>query len=333
MHKGIYRILIILLLIFLMGIAGYMIIEKWSFIDSMYMTVITLTTVGFMEVNILSSGGRIFTILLIILGFSVIFYGLGTVTVFIVEGEMMGILRRKRMRKKISKLDQHYIICGLGDMGIHVVNEFAKTKKQFVLIEKNEAEIKMLHHRYSDLLYVTGDASSDVILDSAGIKAAKGLITTFASDKENLFVVLTAKSLNSNLRIVTRCIEQESEHKLQTAGANAIVSANSIGGMRMASEMLRPTVVSFLDVMLRGKDEGVRVEEAVIGEQSRINGLTIKDANIFKSIGLIIIAVKDASTGQNIYNPPSSLELKTNDALIVLGRVDQINRLKECVNS
>lgn len=332
-QKRIFRILLVLLFIFISGITGYMIIEKWPFLDSLYMTVITLTTVGFMEVQPLSSAGRLFTIFILITGFGVILYGFGVITAFFVEGELMGILRRRKMQKKISKLNKHYIICGYGDMGRCVVDEFIKTNNPFVVIEKNDGEIQMLQERAQDLLYIAGDASSDAILETAGISQAKGLITAFSSDKDNLFVVLTARSLNPDLRIVTRCVEEESERKLRTAGANAVVSAHSIGGMRIASEMLRPTVVSFLDVMLREKDEVFRVEEAVIEKGSKVDNVTLKEANILNDIGLIIIAIKDSETGRYIYNPNLDIRLKEKDTLIVLGRVEQAEKLRKYTES
>jgi voltage-gated potassium channel len=329
MQKRIINVLIVLITIFLCGVAGYALIEEWSILDSLYMTIITLTTVGFMEVQPLSQAGRVFTIFLLVIGFSVIFYGLGTITVFIVEGELVTILRRRKMQKKISKLKDHYIICGCGDMGKHVINEFVKTRRPFVFIEKNESEVQGIIEKNEKIMYIIGDASTDAVLLDAGIENAKGLITTFTSDKDNLFVVLTARSLNSGIRIVTRCMEEESEHKLKTAGADSVVSAHAIGGLRMASEMLRPTVVSFLDVMLRDREGGLRIEETIISPESKIRGKTIKEANILGEIGLIIIAIKDGETGQYIYNPQSDLQVKENDILIVLGRVEQVSRLRE----
>lgn len=314
--------------IFVSGIIGYSVIEKWSFLDSLYMTVITLTTVGFMEVNPLSSAGRIFTIFFLIIGFSVILYGFGSITAFFIEGELMGILRRRKMEKRISRLTDHFIICGSGETGKHVINEFIKTNNPHVVIEKEESEIEALNARFGDVLYILGDASSDAVLLKAGIGRARGLITTFASDKDNLFVVLTARSLNPDLRIVARSIEEESERKLRTAGADSVVSANLIGGMRMASEMLRPTVVTFLNVMLRAEDEVLRIEEAAIHKNSKFENMTIKEADLPKKIGLLVIAIKHGETGKFIYNPPSDLVLKENDTLIVLGGVDQIEKLR-----
>ncbi|MFC2061582.1 potassium channel family protein [Elusimicrobiota bacterium] len=328
MLKKIYKILLALWVIVVLSVTGYMVIEGWSFIEALYMTIITLTTVGFMEVQPLSIYGRIFTVFVILIGFSAIFYGFGVVTAFIVEGELLGILRRRKMDKAISKLENHYIICGSGIMGRHVIDEFAKTKKKFVVIEKSEEEINLLQERFNNILFIQGDAASDAVLLSAGIDKARGLITTFAKDKDNLFVVLTAKNINPDLRITARSNEEDSELKLETAGADAVVSVNAIGGLRMASEMLRPAVVSFLDVMLRAKDEVLRIEEAEIKEGSKIDGATIEETNILKDIGLIVIAVKNSETGQYVYNPPSSLKLKSGDILIILGRVEQVDKLR-----
>ena len=233
------------------------------------------------------------------------------------------------MEKKIKKLNNHYIICGAGDIGKHVINEFIKTKNPFVVIEKNQKKMDQLQERVGDILYVLGDATSDLILQKAGIQSARGIITTFASDKDNLFVVFTARSLNTNIRIVSRSLEEETENKLYRAGADSVISAHLIGGMRMASEMLRPAVVSFLDVMLRGKEKVLRVEEATIEEGSKFENITLQEANIPQKTGLIVIAIKRKDTGEYIYNPQSQLELKAKDVLIMMGEVDQVKKLRE----
>jgi voltage-gated potassium channel len=328
-HKRILTIALLLLVIFIFGMVGYMLVEGWDFLDSLYMTIITLTTVGFMEVKPLSEAGRYFTIILLVFGFSIILYGLGSITAFFVEGELMGILRRKRMKKQIDKLSDHYIICGAGTLGWHVIHEFVKTEQPFVVVERGEDEIESTKELKADLLYIHGDASSDDILCQAGIKRAKGLIATFAEDKNNLFVVLTARSLNPQLRIVARATDEETVRKMYTAGADAVVSPHSIGGMRMASEMLRPAVVSFLDIMLRTKDRVLRIEEAVIEAGSKFEGVMLKDANIPQKTGLIVIAVKNRDSGEYIYNPGSDLKLKVNDVLIILGDMSQLGKLKE----
>lgn len=332
-HKRILTIALLLLVIFIFGMVGYMVVEGWGFLDSLYMTIITLTTVGFMEVKPLSEAGRYFTIILLIFGFSIILYGLGSITAFFVEGELMGILRRKRMKKQIDKLSDHYIICGAGKLGWHVIHEFVKTERAFVVVERGEEEITSIKDLKPDFFYIHGDASSDDILCQAGIKRAKGLIATFAEDKDNLFVVLTARSLNPHLRIVARATDEETVHKMYTAGADAVVSPHSIGGMRMASEMLRPAVVSFLDIMLRTKDKVLRIEEAVIESGSKFEGITLKEANIPQKTGLIVIAVKNRDSGEYVYNPGSDLTLKVNDVLIILGDMSQLGKLKELTSN
>jgi len=328
-QNRILKIFLLLALIFVGGILGYMIIEGWSFLDSLYMTIITLTTVGFMEVKPLTAAGRYFTIFFLIIGFSVIIYGLGTVTAFFVEGELLGIIRSRKMKRKIAKMSDHYIICGSGKMGMHVINEFLKTENEFVVIEKDENEIKNLQQKNPNIMFVEGDASFDENLSAAGIDRARGLITTTSSDKDNLFVVLTARSLNPHLRIVTRATEEESVHKLYTAGANAVISPHMIGGMRMASEMLRPAVVSFLDVMLQTKDRVLRIEEAAIEKNSKFDGITLIEANIPQKTGLIVIAIKNRERGEYVYNPSSDFLLKVNDVLIILGDINQLKILKE----
>ena len=197
------------------------------------------------------------------------------------------------------------------------------------MIEKDQDQINQLQEKVGEVLYILGDATSDLCLIRAGIKSAKGLISTFGSDKDNLFVVLTSRSLNSKIRIVSRSVEEESEHKLRTAGANSVISAHLIGGMRMASEMLRPAVVSFLDIMLRGKEKVLRIEEAVIESGSKFENITLQEANIPQKTGLIVIAVKHEESDEYIYNPQSNLTLKANDALIMLGEVDQVKKLRE----
>ncbi len=329
LRKNIHRIITAILLIILLGGAGYTILEGWPLLDSVYMTVITLTTVGFMEVQPLSAAGRVFTIFLIISGFSTIIYGLGSITTFIADGSMAEIIRRRKMDKKIKKLENHSIICGAGDMGRHVIQEFISTRNRFVLIEKDEEKVKDLCQKHGTIMCVIGNAASDQALKEAGIEKASGLITTFASDKENLFVVLTARNINPSLRIVSRSIEDESGHKLRTAGADSVVSANRIGGMRIASEMLRPRVVSFLDVMLRASDAVLRVEEAEVTAGSHAEEKTLSESGIQDRDGAVIIAVLEKETGIYRYNPEADYLLKPGDVIIAIGKYEQILKLRK----
>ena len=318
-----------LFIVFICGSVGFMIIEGWTFLDASYMTVITLTTVGFGEVNTLSSGGRMFTMVLIIVGMGILLYGVSSVTAFIVEGQLMDIIRRNRMDRNISKLKNHYIICGAGMVGKYIIEEFIRTRRSFVVVETDDDNIKKVKDKF---LWIKGDASEDPILLKAGINRAKGLITALPEDKDNLFVVLTARELNPKLKIVSKAIEEESIHKLKKAGADQIVSTNFIGGMRMASEMLRPAVTTFLDTMLREKGDSLRIEEVAVPAGSKMAGLTLGEVEVPRKTGLIVIAVKDTGNDKYIYNPHSSLKLNENDLLIVLGSVSQVSRLRELVN-
>lgn len=327
-RKRLILILVLLLMIIIIGVVGYEVIEKWELLDSIYMVVITLASVGYSETHPLSDAGRVFTVFLILGGMGVLFYSLSTITMFIVEGELQDVLRRRRMDKQVQELKDHYIICGSGETGKNIVGELAKTKRDFVVIEQNIENIKQLNE--PNLIYIEGDATEDAILLEAGIKKAKGLVSALPSDRDNLFVVLTARELNPALRIVSRCIEEESEPKLRKAGADSVVSPNIIGGLRMASELIRPTTVSFLDIMLRGEEKALRVEEAKVGPNSHFIGKSIGEAKIPQKTGLLIVALNKEGLDYQ-FNPSSSTKLAANDVLIVIGSPEQVNDLKEMV--
>lgn len=319
---------IAMVLVISAGILGFILIEGWSFLDAAFMTVISLTTVGYGEVHPLSANGRIFAMFLILTGVGILAYGVSSVTAFVVGGELTDILEKRKMEKEISKLKGHIVLCGLGQTGRHVAEEFIKTKTQFVAIERHK---ETLDHRKSlgPFLYVHGDATQAESLVEANVASARGLITTLASDKDNLFVVMTAKELNPDLRIVTRLIEDESQSKLAKVGADAIVSSNHIGGMRMASEMIRPEVVSFLDIMLREKERVTRVEEAQVFAQSKLAGRTLKEGGIREKTGLLVIALRKASDQKYLYNPGGDTKIEAGDWLIVYGAISQIEKLRE----
>ena len=328
LEKRIIIIFFVMIAIFLCGTAGYVLIEGWTALDSAYMTLITLTSIGFGETHPLSHGGRIFTMFLIVIGMGTLLYGVTSMTAFIVEGQLMDIIRRRRMDRNIKKLKNHYIVCGASDIGKYIIEELVKTKKDFVVVEKNAENIKKLPW---DVLWFEGDASEDSVLLNAGIERAKGLIAALSTDKDNVFVVLTARELNPGLKIVSRALEEESIHKLKKAGADSIVSTTAIGGMRMASEMLRPAVTSFLDKMLQAEKGTIRVEEVIVPRGSGINGKALGEIDVHKKIGLTVIAVKGAKSDKYVYNLPVNHKLHDEDLLIVLGSTEQVDRLKELV--
>jgi voltage-gated potassium channel len=322
--------IILIVAIVCTGILGYHLIEGWSFLDALYMTVITLATIGYGETNPLTTKGRIFTIGLILTGLGIISYSLGITATFIVEGELRRMLRRRNMEKRISKLKNHFIVCGSGETGHYVVEEFLKTKTPFVVIDNDPAKMQQLRER-ADLCYIIGDATKDATLISANIEHARGLVSALHSDKDNLFVVLTARALNSKLQIVSRVIEAESEHKLIAAGATSVVSPNFIGGMRMASIMIRPAVVSFLDIMLRQQNMTLRLEEVLLPPGSKSIGGTLGNLEIDRHTGMIVVAIKRGD--DYVYNPKPETILEDGDHLIVMGDVEQVLKLRKLVGS
>jgi voltage-gated potassium channel len=316
------------LVVFTAGTTAFMLVEGWPFLDALYMTTITLSTVGFQEVHPLSSGGRLVAMALILGGTGSLAYGLSVVTAFIIEGELRDILGKRRMEKALERLHGHVIVCGAGETGKHVVEELLKTRTPCVVIEQNLARCRHLE-RFGSIPVIEGDATDGDLLTRARIAVARGLITTLPSDKDNLFVILTARELNPKLRIVSRAVEDESLPKLRKAGADAVVSANQMGGLRMASEMIRPQVVSFLDVMLRDPLGVLRVEQAEVAEGSPVVGKTLGELNLPNRVGLVVIAKRRGSDGGFVYNPKASSRLEVGDILIVCGDPGQVEVLRE----
>ena len=310
------------------GTTAFMLVEGWSFFDALYMTTITLSTVGFGEVHPLGTGGRLVAIALILGGTGSLAYGLSVVTAFIIEGELRDLLGKRRMEKALARMQGHVIVCGAGETGKHVVGELVKTGTPCVVIEQNLARVKHLE-RLGSIPFIEGDASDDEVLARARIEVARGLITTLPSDKDNLFVILSAREMNPKIRIVSRLIEDESLSKLQKAGADELVSANQIGGLRMASAMIRPRVVSFLDSMLRDPKHVLRVEEAEVLQDSPVVGKTLGDLDLIKRVGLVVIAKRHGSEGEYEYNPRASSRLGPGDVLIVCGDLAQVEGLRQ----
>lgn len=323
------RILLILLAVVAVlgaGTAGYMYIEGWTFLDALFMTSITLTTVGFGETHPLSHAGRIFTLVILFLGMGVIVSGASVVTSFVVDGELQEILRRRKMKKTIGRMRNHTIICGAGRTGMHVITEMKHMKVPFVVVEAVKPLVEELRRHGHHV--VEGDAALEETLSEAGIERAGRLITCLTNDKDNLFVVLTARSMNPKVRIVARFVDDHSAEKFRKAGVDALVSPNAIGGLRMASVALRPAVVSFLDKMLRSGDGTLRVEQATVQVGSRLANKTLREARIPETTGVLVTAlVKD--NDEYKFNPPESTRLAPGQTIIVMGEIDRVKKLKE----
>jgi voltage-gated potassium channel len=302
-----------------------MLIEGWSFFDSLYMTIITLSTVGYSELGGLSSSGRLFTIFLIIGGVGTVLYSLSAGARFILEGELQELFGRSRLEKRIKELRDHYIICGYGRMGKIIAKELKSKGINFIAIEKNP-----VIREKEDLLILEGDATQDETLKECGIERAKGLITVLPTDAENLYVVLSAKELNPNLFIVARAGEEGSEQKLLRAGADRVVSPYHIGGLRIAHTVLKPAVVDFIEFATKTGNIDLQMEEMPIPEGSGLIGLTLDQCGIGRELGIIIVAIKRA-TGEMRFNPTSRTTIKSGDTLIVLGEVSKLKILEDKV--
>ncbi len=237
------------------------------------------------------------------------------------------------MNKKIQELKNHYIICAAGEIGIYVIEEFYKTNVNFVVITNDKDKVLPWIQEKRDILYIEDINEIDESLKRAGIDKAKGLVCVLDDDRDNLYLTLSARQLNSNLRIVTHALNTENASKIRKAGADEVVSAIEIGGMRIASTMLRPSVVKFLDIMLYSGDKVLRVEEVEVPEYSDFSNKQISKCEIPQKTGLLVIAVKDKTTGEYIFNPSGEHIINPGDILIVIGNDEQIKNIKKCIGA
>jgi voltage-gated potassium channel len=325
-------------ILLVLGALGYRGIQGWSWGDSIYMTIITLTAVGYDEVNPLSPQGRVFTSFLLAGGITGMGLWFAFLTSFIVELDLTNVLRRRRTQKGVRRMEDHVIVCGSGRTGSQVVEELLMAGESFVVIERSRKKVEELSKLLPELLIIEGDATVDHFLEEAGIDKARGLIACLSADTDNLFVCLTARDVRPDLEIVARAYEEETVPKLYRAGANHVVSPNASGAIRMASFMLRPSVVSFLDLATRSPDLTLRMEQETVTESSPFAGRTLLDARIPQNTGLIVIALRkknpeDAEEPYSyVYNPVATSRLDPGDVMIVLGAPNQIRKLREFVN-
>ncbi|MGD8322529.1 MAG: potassium channel protein [Gemmatimonadota bacterium] len=314
----------------LVGTLGYVILEGRTAEESLYMTVITVTAVGYEEVWPLSHRGRMFTMFLLVGGLTWMGFWFANLTSLFVELDLQNVLRRRRSMRKIANMTDHVIVCGCGRTGRQVAQELETMTKDYVIIEKDPARVEQLREFLPDAHVIEGDATHDHILLEAGLLRAKGLVSCLSKDTDNLFVCLSARDLAATVKIVARAYEEETMDKLYRAGADHVVSPNVSSAIRMASVLLRPSAVAFLDIATRSPDLALRIEQTVVADRSELAGKSLMEVKIPQRTGLIVIALrkKDSPRGTFVFNPVADTRLDAGDEIIVLGKESQIEALK-----
>jgi len=314
---------IILVAIIIAGIIGYSVIERWSFLDSLYMTIITITTVGYAEVHPLSTTGRIFSTFLIIGGVGGALYTLAGLIEYVVEGHFGTTLWRRRMKQRLAKLKGHFILCGYGRVGEEVANIFKEEDVPFIVIDNRPDCIARAEE--AGILYLQGDATSDDVLKEVGIEKARGLVAALGTDVDNTYITLSARGLCPKLFIAARASDSEAETKLRRAGADRIVSPNIIGARRMAMLSLRPTVVDFLDTISRRRGPELQMENVAISENSSLAGQTVATVRQCSTANVLAINRK---SGRLLANPSGDEKISAGDSLVIMGTREQLTTLE-----
>ena len=328
------RAALLLVLVFVIGTVGFKIIggSDVDLIDALFMTAITLTTVGYGETIEVShsTGSEVFTVALLLMGVSSFLYFFSNVTAYIVEGTLDRALWRRRMEKLIKNMEDHYIVCGAGHTGRHIVRELTMTGRPFVVVEEDDEVVKTLVEELDeDFPRIMADATADETLMHAGIERAKGVFACVGSDKDNLIITFSARLLGDEaLRIVCRCIDYKSMNKLRKAGANAVVSPNAIGGLRLVSEMVRPVAVEYLDMMLHDQERQLRVEDVIVTRDSKLVGKPVSSVHAHQPHDVMLVAIRRPD-GTWVYNPSEEETLEQGDALVFIGSPEARIALEE----
>jgi voltage-gated potassium channel len=314
----------ILLVVLAAGTAGYMLIQKWSFLDSLYMTVITITTVGYREMGPMSPTGMVFTIFVVFSGVGLIIYILGAVAQALVEFQLGPVIGRRKLLSKIRSMKNHYVICGFGRIGKIICRELKANHVPMVVIDSAPGVEPSMEQE--GMAVIHGDATSEDILLEAGIERARGLVSVVRSDSDNVFITMSARGLNPNLFILSRAEEEQTEKKLMRAGANRVVMPYHIGGQKMAHAILKPAVSDFLEFTVHNRRIGLEMGEVVVSGSSKLSGVKLGDSGIRQQMDVIIIAVQKKG-GEMKFNPSSQTQIEAGDTLIALGESEDISRL------
>jgi len=318
------RIIGFFIAILFAGTTGFVVLEDMEVWDGIYLTALTITTVGYGDIVPTHVPGKIFTIVLVFTGVGLVLYSFTKFAETIVEGGLQNILEKRKMKRKVAELRNHYIVCGYGRMGKIICRELREKNIKFVVVEKKPDALE----EKGDMLIIEGDATRDEILREVGIERAKGLISVLPTDAENLFVVLSARELNPRLFIVARAGEEGSEQKLMRAGADRVVSPYHIGGLRIAHTVLKPAVVDFIEFATKSGNIDLQMEEITIQEDSKLAGLTLDECGIGRELGIIIVAIK-RPTGDMRFNPTFRTNIKAGDTLIALGEISKLKTLED----
>ena len=311
------------------GTVGYMFIEGWNALDALYMTVITLATVGYGEVHPISNTGHIYTIVLIITGVGFFLYVAGAVIQFMVEGRVRLLLGRRRLDRRIARLKNHYILCGYGRIGKVICDKLLRENRPLVVIDKNAFLAETLEGL--GFIYISGDATDETVLLKAGIHQAKGLIAALGTDTENVFLVLTGRQLAPRLNIIARAGTEPAKAKLAAAGANTVEAPYETGAAAMAQRIIRPTVTNFLDLAYTNSNKDIQMEEIPVLPSSPLNGITLKNSGIRQKFNLIIIAIKKSDDSM-IFNPSYETPITAGDTVVAVGEPTNLIKLQAILN-
>jgi voltage-gated potassium channel len=325
-YKSLQRAVTLLFCIIAFGTFGYYIVEQMTMFEAFYMTLITISTVGFSEIKPLTLYGRIITIIIISGGVTLGAYTIGMLLRMFIEGELRKSFGRRKLEKQISALKGHYIICGYGRIGKVICQDLYAENIPFVVIEKDRSKIEALEDQ--GYLYIHMDATSEEALMAAGIKNARGIVPAVRSDANNVFITLTAKGLQPEIFVLSRASDEKNEAKIKRAGAQRVVSPHLIGGRRMAQVLKRPTVVDFIDIAMMESHLGLMMEEAKIGPNSHLIGKTLIESQLRQDFGVIIVAIKKP-TDEMIFNPIPLERLEVGDVIVVMGKKEDLRRMTE----
>ncbi|WP_020059732.1 potassium channel family protein [Bacillus sp. 123MFChir2] len=321
-RKQLIIAIICMCFIVMIGTIGFMIIEGISLFQSFWMTMITVLTVGYGDAVPLTKAGKIFALLIIPIGVGIVTYAIGVVAAIIIEGNLFQVMRRKKMKKQIAEMKDHIIVCGCGRVGLQVVQELREKNMPFIVIDREESVLAE-----QKLLYVHGDATDDEVLHKAGITRAAGLVAIVASDAENVFITLTARGLNPNIKIIARAEKQESEEKLRRAGANKVINPSSMAGIHIAKGIANPFTVHYIDTVLYGTEQNFAIEEIEMAAGSSLIGKTLMEEDVRNRFDVTILAI--LRDGYIIHNPTGAEKFAERDMIIVFGPVEKLEQFEK----